>query len=563
MLIRSGFQAYLVGGSVRDLLLGTQVNDFDIVTDANFEEQKKIFAGHFSSHSHQNGINYGIAVYPDEEIDLAQMRNIPAAYYGLKNIPDFNPEELFSDNLRNDSFQRDLTLNAVYYDMKTGDLIDFQGGLYALREGIIESPAEPDVHFTDDPTSAIRAMRFKARYNFRFSDSVEKVMRENALKYIKLLTPESISFYLNSMFGHGYSEASYEILNDYGVFEHFLPALKDICGTEEYKLYAMNEMRVLDAQKSPDKNLWLAILLWPAVKNSDADTVLNEQGKICRFSDGQIDTLKEIFMTENEMETVSTKRRVGILGGTFDPVHNDHIALAESAYRQLGFNEIWLMPNGNPPHKSNVTDAEDRCKMIELAIKDYPHLKLSRYEVDGDNTGHHYTYETMAGLKKLYPDTEFCFICGGDTLSRMETWDGFDTLIKLCSFAAIARDEKDFSDKVEYLSSKYGMTINIIYPENFSSTQIRKRIQDGETIEGLVPYQAEAYIYEHGLYGAKKDNSSAGTNYDKAIELMKREHFREAYILLQAGAKTDKTLSEILSFWDKIISPKKSLQEAA
>ena len=255
LLIRSGFQACLVGGSVRDLILGTKVNDFDIVTDANFEEQKKIFAGHFSSHSHQNGINYGIAVYPGEEIDLAQMRNIPAAYYGLKNIHDFNPQELFSSNLRNDSFQRDLTLNAVYYDMKTGDLIDFQGGLYALREGIIESPAEPDVHFTDDPTSAIRAMRFKARYSFRFSDGVEKVMRKNSLKYMKLLTPESILFYLNSMFGHDYSAASYEVLNDYGVFEYFFPALKDISGTEEYKRYAVNAMKILDAQKSPGKNL--------------------------------------------------------------------------------------------------------------------------------------------------------------------------------------------------------------------------------------------------------------------------------------------------------------------
>ncbi len=307
LLIRAGFQAYLAGGSVRDLILGTKVNDFDIVTDANFEEQKKIFAGHFSSHSHQNGINYGIAVYPGEEIYLAQMRNIPAAYYGLKNIPDFNPKELFSNNIRNDSFQRDLTINAVYYDMNTGDLIDFHGGLYALREGIIESPAEPDAHFTNDPTSAIRAMRFKVRYNFRFSDSVEKVMRENALKYMKLLTPESISGYLNRMFGHNYSKASYEVLNDYGVFEYFFPALKDICGTEKYKRYALKAMKILDAQRSPGKNLWLALLLWPAVKNSDVDTVLNEQGKIYRFSDEQVNSLKEIFMTEIAMESIRGK----------------------------------------------------------------------------------------------------------------------------------------------------------------------------------------------------------------------------------------------------------------
>ena len=147
-------------------------------------------------------------------------------------------------------------------------------------------------------------MRFKARYNFRFSDSVEKVMRENALKYIKLLTPESISGYLNRMFGHNYSKASYEVLNDYGVFEYFFPALKDICGTEKYKRYALKAMKILDAQRSPGKNLWLALLLWPAVKNSDVDTVLNEQGKIYRFSDEQVNSLKEIFMTEIAMESI-------------------------------------------------------------------------------------------------------------------------------------------------------------------------------------------------------------------------------------------------------------------
>ena len=114
-----------------------------------------------------------------------------------------------------------------------------------------------------------------------------------------------------------------------------------------------------------------------------------------------------------------------------------------------------------------------------------------------------------------YKNTEFCFICGGDTLSRMETWDGFDSLIKLCSFAAAARDEKDFADKVEYLRKKYVMTIDIIYPENFSSTQIRKRIHDGKTLEGIVPHQVESYIYERGLYGAKTDKTLSESESDK------------------------------------------------
>ncbi len=294
-LVKAGFQAYIVGGTVRDLVLGTKVNDFDIITDAPFQEQAKIFEEHFSTHPAQDGITYGIALYPDELIDLAEMRNIPAAYYGLKNIPDFNPQELHSNNLRNDAFERDLTFNALYYDLNTGDIIDFLGGLHDLRDGIIESPAEPDILFTDNPTAAIRALRFKARYNFRFSDRVEKAMRENALKYMKLLIPYSVAFHFSSMFGKDYCFASYKVLNDYNVFDYFFPALKDICGTEEYKKYAESAMKFLDTLKSSNKNLWLVLLLWPAVKNSDADTVLNEQGKIYKFSDGEVEALKKIF----------------------------------------------------------------------------------------------------------------------------------------------------------------------------------------------------------------------------------------------------------------------------
>lgn len=145
----------------------------------------------------------------------------------------------------------------------------------------------------------------------------------------------------------------------------------------------------------------------------------------------------------------------------------------------------------------------------------------------------------------------------------MESWKGFDILIKQCGFAAMARDEKDFNDKVEYLRKKYGITIAIIYPENFSSTQIRKRIQNGETLAGLVPHQVESYIYEYNLYGAKTKKSASEINYGKALELTKHKHFREAYILLQAGAKTDKTLNEILSFWNEILSLNEKSQEAA
>ena len=116
-------------------------------------------------------------------------------------------------------------------------------------------------------------------------------------------------------------------------------------------------------------------------------------------------------------------KKIGIMGGTFDPVHVGHLILGEAAYRQFSLERVWFMPSGNPPHKRDRTGGatdEQRVEMVRLAISDNPHFRLSLIEMYED--GYSYTYRTLEYLRKQYPDTEFYFIIGGDSLFEFNHW---------------------------------------------------------------------------------------------------------------------------------------------
>ena len=115
-------------------------------------------------------------------------------------------------------------------------------------------------------------------------------------------------------------------------------------------------------------------------------------------------------------------RRVGILGGTFDPVHNGHLLLGEQAYREYGLDEIWFMPSHVPPHKKDhhITDGAARIRMLELATESVPYFLVSDFEMGRE--GNTYTAQTLALLKEAYPDIEVYFIIGADSLYQLESW---------------------------------------------------------------------------------------------------------------------------------------------
>jgi len=194
--------------------------------------------------------------------------------------------------------------------------------------------------------------------------------------------------------------------------------------------------------------------------------------------------------------------RIGVLGGTFDPIHYGHLAAAEEARVKLSLREVIFVVAGLPPHKldEEITPAEDRYVMVELAIASNPHFSLSR--IDIDRPGPSYTVDTIALLRQKWTE-EIYFIMGMDSLMEIDTWHEPQRLIQLCHLVAVERP--GFVPDLERLEAAIpGITARteiIDMPEvDISSTDLQRRVRQGLPIKYQVPPEVEEYIYQHRLY---------------------------------------------------------------
>lgn len=199
------------------------------------------------------------------------------------------------------------------------------------------------------------------------------------------------------------------------------------------------------------------------------------------------------------------RKKIGILGGTFDPFHKGHFMLAETAYEQFGLDEVWIMPNGNPPHKRNIeqTDFEIRCEMVKLAISEAPYMKLCK--VEGSEECYHYTYQTLGEFKEKYPEDEFYFIIGADSLNDFPTWREPGKISKLCTLLVACRDESGISElqeKATEIEGMYGGRILIMNSPKVdaASSEIRTMVSEGENVSAYVGEKVCDYIKEQKLY---------------------------------------------------------------
>ena len=198
-------------------------------------------------------------------------------------------------------------------------------------------------------------------------------------------------------------------------------------------------------------------------------------------------------------------KRIGILGGTFDPFHKGHFLLAKTAYEQFKLDEVWIMPNGNPPHKRNIeqTDFEIRCEMIRLAIKEAPYMVLCDYE--GSEDSYHFTYQTLGEFKKMYPDDEFYFIIGADSLRDFPTWREPGIISQLCTLLVACRDESGIADlklKIAEMNERYGAECLIMNSPKVdaASSEIRVMVSEGKDIADYVGKEVTNYIKNEKLY---------------------------------------------------------------
>ena len=201
-------------------------------------------------------------------------------------------------------------------------------------------------------------------------------------------------------------------------------------------------------------------------------------------------------------------RKIGIMGGTFDPVHNGHLMLADTAYRQFDLDQVWFLPNGNPPHKKeeNIgTDARHRSRMVALAIQGRDYCRLEEYEVRRREVS--CSYQTLEHFRKQYPEDEFYFIIGADSLFAIETWVHPERIFPACVLLAACRDDHDTLEEmrvqIEHLKKVYPKArIRLLRSPLIpvSSSEIRRKIRAGLSIAEEVPGEGEAYIKEEELY---------------------------------------------------------------
>lgn len=199
--------------------------------------------------------------------------------------------------------------------------------------------------------------------------------------------------------------------------------------------------------------------------------------------------------------------KIGIMGGTFNPVHNGHLALAVAAKQTAGLDEIWFMPSGLPAHKSNaeLISAKDRFSMVQYAIENCTGFVASSFEIN--NAGFTYTADTVTALKKEYPEYEFYFIIGGDSFMKFHHWVKPDVISSHVTLLAAGRNgfsEEELVNQKNNLMQTFQTKVQFLeLPEiNISSSLIRAYIKAGELseIKSMVPESVFNYISENNLY---------------------------------------------------------------
>lgn len=197
---------------------------------------------------------------------------------------------------------------------------------------------------------------------------------------------------------------------------------------------------------------------------------------------------------------------IGIMGGTFDPIHNGHLYLGREAKSEFGLDEVWFMPSGQPPHKKDhkITDSRFRYMMVKLAVEACPDFIPSDFEIK--RKGNTYTAQTLMLLKEHYPQHNFFFIIGADSLFEIESWRTPEKVMSLATILVAGRNyEKphcSLAEQIDYLNQKYQGDVRMIHcePIDISSASIRAMAAQGSSLAKVLPPSVFGYIQQHKLY---------------------------------------------------------------
>ncbi len=205
-------------------------------------------------------------------------------------------------------------------------------------------------------------------------------------------------------------------------------------------------------------------------------------------------------------QTGQLSQKIGICGGTFDPVHTGHLTVAELVRSEFHLDKVLFVPSGMPPHKKNeyVTAPMHRLNMVKAAVRSNANFEAVSIEVE--RSGYTYTVDTLKQLRLIYPSgTEFFYIIGADVVMDLLTWRNVGEVFTLTNFISLMRPgfkKEDYDEQIKNLKQTYNAKISSfeIPLIEISSTFIRERVRAGKSIKYLVKEEVEKYIYDNGLY---------------------------------------------------------------
>ena len=234
-----------------------------------------------------------------------------------------------------------------------------------------------------------------------------------------------------------------------------------------------------------------------------------------------------------------SKQRIGILGGTFDPVHNGHLRMGFSVLDSGRLDHLLVLPSGLPPHKSCGAPAEDRWKMVVAACACDERLVPSRLEID--RSGKIYTYDTLTALKHYCPDAELFYVIGADTLMQLRSWYRFEEVLPLCTFLVCPRQDGsepgEYKSELKRLASMGGRFHTVpMEPVPVSSTEIRTALAAGK-IPDCLPIPVQEYCSCKGLYGVPGRLEGIDRWIDRLFAALKPGRFAHSLSVAQTAAR--------------------------
>jgi nicotinate-nucleotide adenylyltransferase len=207
--------------------------------------------------------------------------------------------------------------------------------------------------------------------------------------------------------------------------------------------------------------------------------------------------------------------RLGLFGGTFDPIHLGHLILAEQCREACGLDRVWLIVAGSPPHKpGGRTAVGHRLEMARIAVAGHPAFAVS--DIEATRPGPHYSVETLESIRRDHPGDELFFLIGADSLADLPSWREPARIAQLATIVVVNRpglEEVDPARLPDFGPGSHPLVWVSIPPVGIASSDLRRRLAEGRSIRYMVPRGVEAYIDAHGLYRAAAEGSAMASRH--------------------------------------------------